>query len=300
MIRVIGVGDNVVDRNYTTGIMYPGGNSYNFAVFGRQLGYETAYAGVIGSDAEAEIVLKPLRFYGVDISRCQFVEGETGICGIHLKDGDRTIVDENDAGAVKSQPFQITEEVLTYLKGFDLVHSSCFSHIEDQLIKVKQAGIPVLYDFSDVWNEESFARICPSINIAFFSGKDLSQEKLKELLERCVNQYGCDMAVTTMGVRGALVCRGKKFYYREPYNVQGGAVDTTGAGDSWITAFITTYLEYRKRLEELKKDGQERFLRTVDEDDYEDGLISFAMSNGNLLARRNCLVEGSMGFGVKF
>lgn len=48
MLRLIGVGDNVVDCNYTTGIMYPGGNSLNFSVYGRQLGHETAYAGVFG------------------------------------------------------------------------------------------------------------------------------------------------------------------------------------------------------------------------------------------------------------
>ena len=49
MARLIGIGDNVVDCNYTTRVMYPGGNSLNFAVYGRQLGHETAYAGVLGT-----------------------------------------------------------------------------------------------------------------------------------------------------------------------------------------------------------------------------------------------------------
>ena len=115
MLRLIGVGDNVVDCNYTTGIMYPGGNSLNFSVYGRQLGHETAYAGVLGTDIQADMVVHALEDKGVDISRCVRVQGETGICGIRLKDGDRTITDENDAGVVKSHPLQITEELLEYI-----------------------------------------------------------------------------------------------------------------------------------------------------------------------------------------
>ena len=80
------------------------------------------------------------------------------ICGIRLKDGDRTITDENDAGVVKSHPLQITEELLEYIKTFDVVHSSCFSHIEDQLVKIRETGVPLLYDFSDVWEERTWQR----------------------------------------------------------------------------------------------------------------------------------------------
>lgn len=54
MIRVIGLGDNVVDCNYTTKVIYPGGNSYNFAVMAKRLGYDSAYAGVIGNDWQAD------------------------------------------------------------------------------------------------------------------------------------------------------------------------------------------------------------------------------------------------------
>lgn len=300
MVRLIGIGDNVVDCNYTTRVMYPGGNSLNFAVYGRQLGHETAYAGVLGTDTQADIVINALKDQGVDISGCVHVEGETGICGIRLTDGDRTITDENDAGVVKSSPLSITSELLEYIRTFDVAHSSCFSYLEDQLHKIKKAGIPVLYDFSDVWEEETLDKVCPDITFAFFSGKDLSEEQLKELLVRCVKVHGCELAVTTIGRRGALVYNGRKFYKKLPYNFEAGVVDTTGAGDSWITAFISTYIENKKRMDQLHADRPENFTRKVDREDYEDWLIEFCMCAGNLLARRNCLVEGSFGYGVKF
>lgn len=300
MIRIIGLGDNVVDCNYTAKVIYPGGNSFNFAVMGKRLGYEASYAGVIGSDWRGKKIIDVLRKEGVDISACQYAEGETGICGIYLDHGDRTIVDENDAGVVKSHPYQVTDDVLELLENFDIVHSSCFSYIEDQLGKIKKRGIPVLYDFSDIWKEDTLAKICPDVSIAFFSGKEFQSEKLEELLRTCVDEYGCSMAVTTYGERGAMVYNGRKIYEKIPYNFRSPVVDTTGAGDSWITAFITGYFTGMKMSAMMRKGNPENFIRSEDADDYEDRLIEYAMSAGNLFARRNCLIKGSLGYEINY
>jgi fructoselysine 6-kinase len=299
MLRLIGVGDNVVDYNYTKRMIYPGGNSLNFAVYGKQLGYETAYVGVLGTDKESQIIVNAMQNEKIDISRCVIQDGETGRCGIHLNEGDRTIVDENDAGVVKSHPLRITRDLLEYIKTFDIAHSSCFSYIEDQLSIIKEAGIPVLYDFSDVWEEETLDEVCPSISIAFFSGKNLSEEELKRLLKKIIETHGCMLAVTTIGVRGAIVYNGRKFYKKLPYNFKEAVIDTTGAGDSWITAFICSYFENKKVLDRMLKDNPEKFLRQEDKDDFYDHLIELSMCEGNMLARRNCLVEGSFGYGVE-
>lgn len=300
MIKMAGLGDNVVDINYDTKTMYPGGNSLNFAVYGKQLGNDTAYIGVLGTDNEAAMIKRVLTELEIDISKCSYAEGETGKCAVRLENGERTIAEENDAGVVKSNPFQVTDEILEYLKGFDIVHSSCFSHIEDQLIKIKKEGIPVLYDFSDTWVEYTLDSICPKINIAFFSGTDLPDSVLRRLLRKAVDVHGCDLAVTTIGSRGAIVYNGQRFYKKKPYNFEGGAVDTTGAGDSWITAFIASYIENKKILKLLKKDNADNFIRKVDRQNFEDHLIAISMCAGNLLARKSCLVEGAFGHGLKF
>ena len=300
MARLIGIGDNVVDCNYTSKVVYPGGDCVNFAVFGKQIGQETAYVGKIAKDRWGEVILQALRDKNVDVSRCEIEEGETGRCGIHLTDGDRTIVDENDAGIVKAKPLSLSEELLTYVKTFDLAHSSCYSHIEGELHKIKEAGVPVLYDFSDEWNDEVLEKLCSQINIAFFSGKDLEEEVLKSYLKKCVDEYGCRMAITTIGGRGAIVYNGRKFYQKSPYNFQGGVVDTTGAGDSWITGFMSSYLNNMKYLEILKEGAPKNFVNSADIEDFEDYAIEYSMCLGNLLARRNCLVEGSFGLGIAF
>lgn len=54
-IKVIGIGDNVVDKYLHTGIMYPGGNALNFAAYARLAGHESAFLGAFGNDDAARV-----------------------------------------------------------------------------------------------------------------------------------------------------------------------------------------------------------------------------------------------------
>ena len=60
MLRVVGVGDNFVDRYWDENTMYPGGNSVNFAVYARQQGAFSAYCGVLAEDREARLIERAL------------------------------------------------------------------------------------------------------------------------------------------------------------------------------------------------------------------------------------------------
>ena len=78
-IRVLGFGDNVVDKYEHEGIMYPGGNSVNFAVYASQMGVSGTYCGVFADDTEAELIRDALERQGVDYSHSTFLHaGETG------------------------------------------------------------------------------------------------------------------------------------------------------------------------------------------------------------------------------
>ena len=54
-MRVIGIGDNVVDRYTNKRIMFPGGNAVNFAAYAAQCGADSAYLGVIADDKEGRL-----------------------------------------------------------------------------------------------------------------------------------------------------------------------------------------------------------------------------------------------------
>lgn len=45
MIKVLGLGDSLMDRYVDEGIKYPGGNALNFAVKAKQYGADVAFMG---------------------------------------------------------------------------------------------------------------------------------------------------------------------------------------------------------------------------------------------------------------
>lgn len=299
MAKIACVGDNVVDINYIDGIVNPGGNCINVAVYCSQLGHQAAYLGVLADDVYAKVVTDSLEKNHVEYHMSPVFPGETGRCFINLVDGDRIIGDENNGGLVKSSPLQISEKMLEYLKQFDIVHTSCYSYIDDQLFMLKDAGIPLLYDFSTVWNDEKISKIAEVADYILFSGRDeLSEAENMAVLKTAVDGRHCRMAILTMGTKGAWVYDGENMYEKEPYNIEGGAIDTTGCGDSWISGFISTYVENMKRMQDMQLASDEHFIQLKHAKDVKKHAIEMAMCMGNLKARQTCRIKGAYGCGV--
>ena len=59
-VRILGVGDNVVDRYRELATMFPGGNPVNVAVAAHHAGAEAGYIGPFGSDRAGQVVLEAL------------------------------------------------------------------------------------------------------------------------------------------------------------------------------------------------------------------------------------------------
>lgn len=147
-IRVIGVGDNVVDKYMHTKTMYPGGNAFNFSAYASMLGASSSYMGVFGSDEAAQLVQATARELGIDTSHCRVEEGENGYAMITLVDGDRKFLGSNKGGVAKEKPIHFEEADLEYLNGFSLICTSINSHINPELPKLRPLKPYVAYDFS--------------------------------------------------------------------------------------------------------------------------------------------------------
>lgn len=301
MIKIACVGDNVVDINFIDGLINPGGNCLNVAAYCAQLGYETAYVGVMADDGFAKVIDDAMEKIGVDMSQCYRMHGETGQCTCDLIDGDRVLGDINDGGLCKSDPLVITDEMIEYLKGFDIVHTSCYSYIEDQMVKVHEAGVPIVYDFSTVWNRDDafVAKVGKFADYVLFSGIDeLTEEENFAMLHDAVDKYGFKMSIMTMGTKGAWVYDGKKVIEKTPYNVAGGAIDTTGCGDSWIAGFITSFMDNKVRLDRMVATASGSFITDENYQDAMDEIIRLSMCTGNLRARYTSQIKGGFGYGL--
>ena len=69
-MKLLGLGDNVMDAYLFRGELYPGGNAANVAVLAKRAGAEkSGYIGVLATDAAGEHFRTVLQAENVDISR---------------------------------------------------------------------------------------------------------------------------------------------------------------------------------------------------------------------------------------
>ncbi|RCX20669.1 sugar/nucleoside kinase (ribokinase family) [Fontibacillus phaseoli] len=270
-MKVLGIGDNVVDKYVHLKTMYPGGNALNFSVFAKKLEVEAAFIGVFGDDREAHHVEKTLREIGIDISRSRHCKGENGCARVTLENGDRVFLGSNEGGVTRLNPLKLDEEDRAYIRTFSVMHTGLYSHTGHLLPELRSLGVPISFDFSDDFEDEQVERYIPYADFAFFSCSHLSDEATREYIQAKWKREG-QFTIATRGSERSMVYDGSRFYYQSPAFVE--AVDTMGAGDSFIAAFLLSYLK--------------------------DHDIQIAMREGARFAAESCLTEGSFGFGVPF
>lgn len=281
-MRVIGVGDNVVDKYHHLKTMFPGGNALNFAVYAKELGYEAAYCGVFGNDGVGDHIKSVMNELDIDISSCLTRDGENGYAEVNLVDGDRVFFGGNKGGVSKQEPLILTDELVEYLNEFAIIHSSCYSYLEEEIEKLKERKGILTFDFSNRIEQDYLKKVCPNIDVAFFSAGDLeTMEEIDELLKQAIN-LGCALAIASMGTRGQRVYDGKAFYSGKVKLVE--PVDTLGAGDSFFTQFIVSIVEKGwRRGEGVRKE-----------------VVETAFDLAADYSAKTCMVYGAFGHGAKF
>lgn len=275
-MKVIGIGDNVVDVYLHQKKMYPGGNALNFSVYAKKIGLDASYMGVFGNDLAAEHITKTLKELEIDTSNCRYHEGENAFAEVNIIDGDRIFIGSNKGGIASKNPIKLNNDDLKYIKDHELVHTSCYSQIESELEKINNLNIPISFDFSKNYDLEYIKEVCPYITFSFLSCSGLSDKKIKEKLKETI-YYGSEIALATRGEEGAILLYKNKFFNIKAKNID--PVDTLGAGDAFITAFLVKLLE-------------NDFL-------YNDHLLQESMKAGVNFASETCHVQGAFNYGKK-
>jgi sugar/nucleoside kinase (ribokinase family) len=99
-----------------------------------------------------------------------------------------------------------------------------------------------------------------------------------------------------MGKRGAMIYDGRELYLTKAFGQDVRIVDSTAAGDAFITGFITTYLLGKKHFNLLQRNPDKQIEWTLpdeDESDYHRSLVRYAINKGNMQALYTCMHEGS-------
>ncbi|WJV64620.1 fructoselysine 6-kinase [Pectobacteriaceae bacterium CE70] len=282
--KVIGIGDNVVDKYLHSRMMYPGGNALNFSVYAREYGVESAFLGAFGDDVAARHVQAALNQYQVDWCRCRRYQGENGYACIKLVDGDRIFIESNKGGVLREHPLRLEAEDLAYLSTFDLIHTSLNSYLESQLPLISSLGIPVSFDFSLRGNDDYFRRVCPHVEYGFFSCGGLSENEVNEKIKN-IFSYGCKNIIATQGHHSVYYYDGDEMIIYKPEYIK--PLDTLGAGDAFLTGFLLSILSCQKHSSYIVSDNKQK-------------VVLAAMDKGYQLARKTLQQYGAFGFGKSF
>lgn len=225
-MRILGVGDNVVDRYRNLGMMFPGGNAVNVAVATARAGADAGYLGVLGTDRAGKVVLEALRSENLNLTRLRIVQGPNAYADVTVVDGERVFLKSD----VTVSRFRLDQDDLAYAGTFDLVHTGDCSMLEDQ-VGALAGRVAVSFDFSIHRGAEYLEPLLPHCTVACFSASDLDDSATLDLLAGAVAR-GPRLALATRGTAPAMLFDGRRAWRQpaEPTLV----VDTLGAGDSFI------------------------------------------------------------------
>ncbi|GAB6107241.1 PfkB family carbohydrate kinase [Fusibacter bizertensis] len=239
-MKIICVGDNVVDCYVDQKKYYPGGNAINVAVNCKRFGaIKSSYIGIFGDDEQAKHIKKCLESENIDYRYSRKVYAPTGQPSINLTvEGDRVFVGSLKETAQHLFRLNLTERDYDYISKFDICHTSLYSNIEHEL-KTLSKYCKVSFDFSDDYSIEFVKYVIPNISFAFFSGSDSSEDEINEIIKIAAS-YDVEVIGITLGSKGALFIKDGKRYLKEVKETK--VTDTMGAGDGFIAGFLTAYM----------------------------------------------------------
>lgn len=263
-VRIAAFGDNVVDGYRQEGLMYPGGNCVNHAVFARRAGAETAYIGAVCDDDAGRLIKQSLSAEGVDISSIRTEPGQTAYCMIETDHGERIFVGANLGPSIIAP----SAADLARLVDFDAVHTGRSSHVDAWLPQFSQRT-KLSYDLATVHDPDRVASVAQHCFLLAFSGGGLSREKASALASMA-HAHGAAWSLVTRGGDGALLL-GPTGSFEVPVHAVE-AIDTLGAGDTFIANVLVGL---------LKGDDPNALLHVAAE-----------------AAAQTCLIPGAFGYGA--
>jgi fructoselysine 6-kinase len=248
---IFAVGDNVADYYPEQKRIYAGGGAYNTAVIGKRLNLKTAYYGAFGTDENAKFMYNTLKKEKVAYPVSDIRKGRNAVSIVEKNSGEANIK-AVDKGVYKN--LSLNENVLDLIKKSKIVHTNIYSYFEDYLAKLHYQT-KLSFDFS------------------YLRNKARQKEDQTAFIDWALQQ-GPEVVVLTRGGNSALLKSGQIELEIETQTIK--TVDTLGAGDAFISAFLTSLIR------DFKPDEPEKYYQ-------------LALKKAEQIAAKYCQINGSLG-----
>lgn len=232
-----------------------GGNAAIAAISASRLGAAVHVAGLVGDDTLGEILLSRLQTDGIDTSLVQVWEGEKTSTTMALArhGGERSLLHCSGANS-RSIADRLLPAILRYdspavfsLSGAEIMQAMRDGEALELVRSAKSKGLTTAFDTTyppRVLDYGTFvAELAPHIDFFFTSmGEATLFSESTDLLATAqfLQAAGASTVIIKDGSRGALALdsAGQAIYCTTP---QVDAIDTTGAGDNFVGAFLAQY-----------------------------------------------------------
>lgn len=232
-----------------------GGKGANQAVQCARLGAQTYMVGAVGNDNFGDYLVQQLSNYGVNTEHIRKVSENTGLGVVNsLQDG--TVVATISTGAnyaIAREHIDEIDHLLEKSKIVILQMEIPVEVVEYAIDKAFMNGCFIILNAAPAKaiSEKALSKVnCLVMNepeASFYCNEVIND--LKTAKEHCekLHKKARDLIIITLGANGSLLFDGKNKIYIEPKKVE--AVETTGAGDSYIGAFAYKLLQESEFVE---------------------------------------------------
>jgi len=219
----------------------PGGEIASSMAGLARLGMRCSYAGRFGDDEAGAIGLRSLVEEGVDLTYVETIAGAATQVAFIIVDetsGERTVIWKRDY-RLRYRP---EEAPLSIAERGRVLHLT--PHDGEAAIGLaaaaKNAGVVVSADVDNIFDglDELLRLVDVCIMSADLPGRLVGVEDPRAALREVAANYGCGLTALTLGRRGSLLHCSGEFIESPGYDVPGGCIDTTGAGDAFRAGFL--------------------------------------------------------------
>lgn len=231
--RIAVVGDNCIDVYAGQGRSAVGGNALNVAVGLAGRGLAAEYIGEIGDDDAGQRVLEAARRAGVGSSHVHIEPGPTWQAYITVSERGAARVEHEAPGV--GGPYRLREGEIEFLAGFDHVHMANLGDPGAVIAELRAYGVSTSCDYGKWARPEHVAP-----DIVFASAEEPGALARAQELADPARALGARLVVVTLGAEGSIGFAEDGVYRQPPQPL--APVDTLGAGDSYIAAFLASFL----------------------------------------------------------
>ena len=263
---VICLGEALIDfipleKTNTTYHKSPGGAPANVAVGLAQLGTKSTFLGKVGNDILGRFLKETLENSGVRTNQMLLTsEAATGIVFVtNTEDGERSFDFYIDPSADRF--LRVNDIVEADFEDHKILYFGSISMISEPskeathyAVKLaKERGMVISYDPNlrlSLWDTEEHARETIVSMLGYADTLKLSEEELEFItgeqeitkgIER-LKPYNIPLIFISLGAEGSYVYTSEKYEHVPAMKVK--AVDTTGAGDAFVSGILYSLNEY--------------------------------------------------------